>query len=113
MLCAKRRGPKGDCQAETYRRMKKATRGDWRHHAPATNVLWMHYLADICLTQKLTFPCRCGGARGVELVLGGEGRGEGGGRRVRVTARVPSSCHPCAIINRTYAWVPTPPTHPT
>eukprot|EP00887_Chlorella_sp_A99_P001644 scaffold8.g1644.t1 len=52
------KGPKGDCQAETYRRMKKATRGDWRRHAPTTNVLWTHYLADICLTHKLTFPCR-------------------------------------------------------
>lgn len=40
-------------QAETYRRMRKATKGDWRGHAPATNTLWLHYLADIMLTHKL------------------------------------------------------------
>lgn len=40
-------------QAETYRRMQKVTRGDWRQHAPATNALWLHYLADIMLNHKL------------------------------------------------------------
>ena len=46
------RGPKGDVQADTYRRMKKATRGDWQEHRPKTNSLWVHYLADILLHQK-------------------------------------------------------------
>lgn len=39
-------------QAETYRRMRKATKGDWQKHTPATNTLWMHYLADLLLSQK-------------------------------------------------------------
>ncbi|KAK9813057.1 hypothetical protein WJX72_008207 [[Myrmecia] bisecta] len=49
-------GPKGDCQAETYRRMKKATKDHWEAHRPETNTLWMHYLADTMLTLK-KFPC--------------------------------------------------------
>ena len=39
-------------QADTYRRMKKATKGKWAGFHPATNCLWMHYLADTLLTQK-------------------------------------------------------------
>ena len=39
-------------QADTYRRMKKATRNRWQQHCPATNCLWMHYLADIILNLK-------------------------------------------------------------
>ena len=31
--------------------MKKATRNRWEAHAPVTNVLWMAYLVDICLTE--------------------------------------------------------------
>lgn len=46
-------GPKGDLQAETYRSMKKMTRGDWKAHAPKTNVAWLYYLCDICLLHKL------------------------------------------------------------
>ena len=46
------RGPKGDPQADTYRRMRGATGGDWRAHAPATNALWLAYLADVLLTAK-------------------------------------------------------------
>jgi serine/threonine-protein kinase haspin len=45
-------GPKGDVQADTYRRMRQATRGDWQEHRPKTNALWLHYLADILLNQK-------------------------------------------------------------
>ncbi|KAL0034660.1 hypothetical protein WJX77_001494 [Trebouxia sp. C0004] len=45
-------GPKGDVQADTYRRMKKATRNRWQGHCPATNCLWMHYLADVILNLK-------------------------------------------------------------
>ena len=32
--------------------MKKATRNRWDEHCPATNCLWMHYLADIIVTAK-------------------------------------------------------------
>ena len=39
-------------QAETYRRMRKATSGDWQSHHPSTNTLWMHYLADLVMSQK-------------------------------------------------------------
>ncbi|KAA6426763.1 MAG: Serine threonine- kinase haspin [Trebouxia sp. A1-2] len=45
-------GPKGDVQADTYRRMKKATKNRWQGHCPATNCLWMHYLADVVLNLK-------------------------------------------------------------
>lgn len=38
-------------QAETYRRMKRATKNRWAAHVPATNVFWMQYLVDICLTE--------------------------------------------------------------
>jgi len=51
-------GPKGDIQAETYRRMRKATGGDWQRHVPGTNTLWLHYLADVVLAHKL--PAACG-----------------------------------------------------
>ena len=39
-------------QADVYRRMRKATKGDWQKYVPATNVLWIHYLADLLLTEK-------------------------------------------------------------
>ena len=39
-------------QADTYRRMRKATRGKWAAHAPATNCLWLSYLADTLLARK-------------------------------------------------------------
>ena len=45
-------GPAGHCQSDTYRRMKKATRGKWDQHCPKTNALWLHYLADCLLTDK-------------------------------------------------------------
>ena len=45
MLCEAR-------QADTYRRMRKATRGEWAAHAPATNCLWLSYLADTLLARK-------------------------------------------------------------
>ena len=43
-------GPAGHCQSDTYRRMRKATKGMWERHCPKTNALWLHYLAD-CLCQ--------------------------------------------------------------
>jgi serine/threonine-protein kinase haspin len=49
-------GPKGECQFETYRRMRRAVRADWAAYAPRTNALWLHYLADVVLTAK-KFPC--------------------------------------------------------
>ena len=39
-------------QADTYRRMRKATKGKWAAFCPATNALWLHYLADILLSCK-------------------------------------------------------------
>ena len=39
-------------QADTYRRMLKLTRGAWASPFPATNTLWLHYMADIILTSK-------------------------------------------------------------
>lgn len=48
-------GPAGHCQSDTYRRMKKATRGKWERHCPKTNTLWLHYLAD-CLLNEKQFP---------------------------------------------------------
>ena len=32
--------------------MRKATRGEWAAHAPATNCLWLSYLADTLLARK-------------------------------------------------------------
>ncbi|PRW60889.1 transducin beta 3 isoform A [Chlorella sorokiniana] len=52
------KGPKGSVQAETYRRMKKATRNHWEAHVPATNVFWLQYLVDICMTEKKGWACR-------------------------------------------------------
>jgi len=49
-------GPRGDAQAETYRRMRRAVRGDWAAHAPATNALWLHYLADVLVSAKAPPP---------------------------------------------------------
>jgi serine/threonine-protein kinase haspin len=49
-------GPRGDAQAETYRRMRRAVRGDWAAHAPATNALWLHYLADVFVAAKAPPP---------------------------------------------------------
>jgi hypothetical protein len=39
-------------QADTYRRMLKLTHGDWAAPCPATNSLWLHYLADTVLAAK-------------------------------------------------------------
>ncbi|KAJ7514860.1 hypothetical protein O6H91_23G063400 [Diphasiastrum complanatum] len=49
-------GPKGDLQADTYRRMLKVTGGRWEAGFPRTNCLWIHYLADTILTRK-AFRC--------------------------------------------------------
>ena len=32
--------------------MRKVTGGRWEAHQPATNALWLHYLADVLLNQK-------------------------------------------------------------
>jgi len=45
-------GPKGDCQMETYRRMRKQTGDNWEEHHSKTNAMWVHYLADTMLTKK-------------------------------------------------------------
>ena len=31
--------------------MKKATKNSWQAHVAATNVFWMQYLVDICMTE--------------------------------------------------------------
>lgn len=42
----------GVAQAETYRRMKRATKGEWAGFHPVTNCMWVHYLADTLLKHK-------------------------------------------------------------
>ena len=49
-------------QADTYRRMRKATKGRWEGFHAATNALWMHYLADTLLSLK-AFPMDAGQKR--------------------------------------------------
>ncbi|XP_050223094.1 serine/threonine-protein kinase haspin homolog [Mercurialis annua] len=46
------KGPKGDKQAETYRKMKEVTEDYWQGSFPKTNVLWVMYLVDILLQKK-------------------------------------------------------------
>ncbi|XP_034896295.2 LOW QUALITY PROTEIN: serine/threonine-protein kinase haspin homolog [Populus alba] len=46
------KGPKGDRQAETYRKMKEVTEDFWEGSFPKTNVLWLLYLVDILLLKK-------------------------------------------------------------
>ncbi|KAK7284456.1 hypothetical protein RJT34_19202 [Clitoria ternatea] len=46
------KGPKGDRQSETYRRMKEVTEDWWEGSYPKTNVLWLIYLVDILLMKK-------------------------------------------------------------
>ncbi|XP_061944895.1 serine/threonine-protein kinase haspin homolog [Populus nigra] len=46
------KGPKGDRQAETYRKMKEVTGDFWEGSFPKTNVLWLIYLVDILLLKK-------------------------------------------------------------
>jgi len=46
------KGPKGDKQAETYRKMKKITKEYWEESFPQTNVAWLIYLVDIVLRKK-------------------------------------------------------------
>ncbi|XP_019090973.1 PREDICTED: serine/threonine-protein kinase haspin homolog [Camelina sativa] len=46
------KGPKGDKQAETYRKMKAVTEDYWEGSFARTNVLWLIYLVDILLTKK-------------------------------------------------------------
>ncbi|GMJ11734.1 Haspin-related gene [Hibiscus trionum] len=50
------KGPKGDKQSETYRKMKDVTEDQWEGSFPRTNVLWLIYLVDILLLKK-TFVC--------------------------------------------------------
>lgn len=51
------KGPKGDEQAETYRRMQKLTKDDWQQYVPMTNAFWLRYLADIIMAHKLPHLC--------------------------------------------------------
>ncbi|XP_021282770.1 serine/threonine-protein kinase haspin homolog isoform X1 [Herrania umbratica] len=46
------KGPKGDKQSETYRKMKEVTEDYWEGSFPRTNVLWLLYLVDILLLKK-------------------------------------------------------------
>ncbi|KAK7337651.1 hypothetical protein VNO77_18236 [Canavalia gladiata] len=46
------KGPKGDKQSETYRKMKDVTEDWWEGSYPKTNVLWLIYLVDILLMKK-------------------------------------------------------------
>ncbi|KAL1225502.1 putative serinePthreonine-protein kinase haspin [Cardamine amara subsp. amara] len=46
------KGPKGDKQSETYRKMKAVTDDYWEGSFARTNVLWLIYLVDILLTKK-------------------------------------------------------------
>ncbi|MED6196558.1 hypothetical protein PIB30_048582 [Stylosanthes scabra] len=46
------KGPKGDKQSETYRRMREVTEDCWEGSFPRTNVLWLLYLVDILLLKK-------------------------------------------------------------
>ncbi|ESQ35924.1 hypothetical protein EUTSA_v10007117mg [Eutrema salsugineum] len=46
------KGPKGDKQSETYRKMKAVTEDCWEGHFAQTNVLWLIYLVDLVLTKK-------------------------------------------------------------
>ncbi|EFJ12037.1 hypothetical protein SELMODRAFT_124914, partial [Selaginella moellendorffii] len=47
-------GPKGDVQADTYRRMKDITGGQWegRQVFPKNNSVWIHYVAEIIRKKK-------------------------------------------------------------
>ncbi|XP_051146488.1 serine/threonine-protein kinase haspin homolog [Andrographis paniculata] len=45
-------GPKGDKQADTYRKMRNVTDDRWEGSFPKTNVLWLQYLVDILLLKK-------------------------------------------------------------
>ncbi|KAF0906954.1 hypothetical protein E2562_013328 [Oryza meyeriana var. granulata] len=45
-------GPKGDKQAETYRKMKQITKDYWEGSFPKTNVVWLIYLVDIVLQKR-------------------------------------------------------------
>ncbi|KAK7259026.1 hypothetical protein RIF29_24620 [Crotalaria pallida] len=49
------KGPKGDKQSETYRRMKEVTEDWWEGSFPKTNVLWLLYLVDILLLKMKSF----------------------------------------------------------
>ncbi|PON98252.1 Tyrosine-protein kinase [Trema orientale] len=46
------KGPRGDKQSETYRKMKEVTEDCWEESFPRTNVLWLQYLVDILLLKK-------------------------------------------------------------
>ncbi|KAB2048701.1 hypothetical protein ES319_A13G129000v1 [Gossypium barbadense] len=51
------KGPKGDKQSETYRKMKEVTEDHWEGSFPRTNVLWLVYLVDILLLKKTYVRC--------------------------------------------------------
>ncbi|CAI9786147.1 unnamed protein product [Fraxinus pennsylvanica] len=45
-------GPRGDIQADTYRKMRDVTDDCWEGSFPKTNVMWLQYLVDILLRKK-------------------------------------------------------------
>ncbi|XP_075520586.1 serine/threonine-protein kinase haspin homolog isoform X1 [Primulina tabacum] len=45
-------GPKGDKQADTYRKMRDVTDDFWEGSFPKTNVYWLQYMIDIVLQKK-------------------------------------------------------------
>ena len=40
-------------QFDTYRSMRQLTGGDWSASCPATNCLWMAYLAEVLAASKI------------------------------------------------------------
>ena len=92
-------------QFDTYRSMRQLTGGDWSASCPATNCLWMAYLAEVLAASKIGTGTgaaahkrklrefRCGGrdrGRGCRVRGRGRGcrgrgcRGRGRGRGCRV-----------------------------
>lgn len=47
------KGPKGNVQFETYRKMREVTGECWGESFPKTNVLWLMYLAEILDKKKI------------------------------------------------------------
>ena len=45
------KGDVGNCQFDTYRRMRRAVGSNWAQYKPKTNALWLFYLAGELLTK--------------------------------------------------------------
>lgn len=50
-------GPKGDPQAEAYRKMRE-TVSDWKKYVPSTNAIWIEYLSNIMMHYKCPTNCK-------------------------------------------------------